>query len=142
MGVSISSKNYSADLGGGGFFRFRHKVAELVNKEFGQHYDDVRKGDYIFDQKERSEFYAKHDAKTRKMVADGIIPIEIADFCYQSDTRGSIDTRQAKMIYESIKDYDDNICYGYAGRRDCAMFADLKQIFKDGAETRKHIRWY
>lgn len=41
-----------------------------------------------------------------------------------------------------IKDYDDDICYGYCGRSDCAMFKDFKQLIKDGADTEMGIEWY
>lgn len=37
MGVTIKSKNLSADMGYMGFNRFRQKVAELSNSEFGKH---------------------------------------------------------------------------------------------------------
>lgn len=141
MGITLHSKNHSVDMGYGGFFRFRSKVANLVNEEFGKHYEDVKKGSYLFNEKEREKFFAEYDAKTNKFIEDNIVSPEIANFCYQSDSEGSIDQRQAKAIYNIIKDYNDDICYGYAGRPDCAMFSDLKQIFKDGAETRKYIRW-
>ena len=41
-----------------------------------------------------------------------------------------------------LKDYDDDICYGYCGRSDCAMFKDFKQLIKDGADTEMGIEWY
>lgn len=140
MGITLRSKNCTADMGYGGFLRFRSKVAELVNEEFGNHYEDARQGSYL-DGEKRAIFFNEYDAKTEKLIEDNIVTREIANFCYQPDVEGSIDQRQAKQIYEVIKDYDDNICYGYAGRPDCAMFSDLKRIFKDGAETRKYIRW-
>ena len=33
-----------------------------------------------------------------------------------------MDTEHCKSIWEIIKDYNDDICYGYAGRSDCAKF--------------------
>lgn len=38
MGVTVKSKNYSIDLGYGGFNKLRTKVAELTGDEIGQHY--------------------------------------------------------------------------------------------------------
>ena len=141
MGITIKSKNFSADMGYVGFNRFRNKVAELSNKEFGKHYKDLESSIVIFNEKEREEYFQKYDAKTEKLVEKNLISEEIANFCYQSDCEGSIDQDQAKQIYEKIKDYDDNICYGYSGRSDCAMFSDLKNIFKDCAENGGTVDW-
>lgn len=52
------------------------------------------------------------------------------------------DADHCKSVYEIIKDYDDDICYGYCGRSDCAMFKDFKQLIKDGADTEMGIEWY
>ena len=40
-----------------------------------------------------------------------------------------------------IGNYDDNICYGYAGREDCAMFRDFKKILEDCAEHKCSMVW-
>jgi len=89
----------------------------------------------------RKEFFKKYNLETNKLVKDNIISSYIANFCYQSDCSGSINQDQAKEIYYKIKDYDDDICYGYLGRSDCAMFSDLKNIFKDCVENGDTIDW-
>ena len=43
---------------------------------------------------------------------------------------------------KSIKDYDDDILYGYAGRKDCAKFADFKKIVKDGIDSGDGFSWF
>ncbi|WP_171029401.1 hypothetical protein [Dorea longicatena] len=43
---------------------------------------------------------------------------------------------------EVIKDYDDNICYGYAGQRDCAMFKDFKRLVMDCIDTGTIMKWW
>ncbi|PLS19374.1 hypothetical protein CVD28_02870 [Bacillus sp. M6-12] len=139
MGITIKSKNFSADIGYGGFGRFRKKVATLSNSEFGNHYEELDKAMFIYG--ERDAFYKTYNAKTDKLLEANVITVEIANFCYQSDCEGSIDQHQAKQIYEKIKDYNDDICYGYAGRSDCAMFSDLKNIFKDCAENGGSVKW-
>lgn len=140
MGVTIESKNFSADMGYGGFNRFRTKVAQLSHIEFGKHYAELENTMFLFGT-EREEYFKKYDAKTKNLIKTNIVTVEIANFCYQSDCEGDIDQEQAKQIYEKIRDYDDNICYGYAGRPDCAMFSDLKNIFKDCAENGNAIEW-
>ncbi|MTI49477.1 MAG: hypothetical protein FH761_16715 [Firmicutes bacterium] len=140
MGITIESKNFSADMGYGGFNRFRNKVATLSNLEFGNHYKKLDSTIFLMGA-ERESYFKKYNLETEKLIKDGITTVEIANFCYQSDCEGSIDQNQAKQIYEKIKDYDDNICYGYAGRSDCAMFDDLKNIFRDCAENGGTVEW-
>jgi hypothetical protein len=142
VGITIKSKNHSADLGYGGFNRFRNKVATLSNLIFGKHYANLDSSrTFLLSDDERKSFFKKYNAKTDELIEANIITVEIANFCYQSDCEGSIDQDQAKQIYEKIKDYDDDICYGYAGRSDCAMFFDLKNIFGDCAENGGKVKW-
>ncbi|MGF7535016.1 hypothetical protein AAGG74_15205 [Bacillus mexicanus] len=140
MGITIRSKNFSADMGYGGFGRFRNKVATLYSLEFGKHYEELNRGMFLM-KDERESFFKEYNKKTEELVKSNKITDEIANFCYQPDCDGSVDQNQAKQIYEKIKDYDDDICYGYAGRSDCAMFSDLKDIFKDCAENGEKIDW-
>lgn len=46
-----------------------------------------------------------------------------------------------KEILKVIGDYDDNICYGYAGRSDCAMFRDFKAILQDCVDNKCDMVW-
>lgn len=142
MGVTIGSKNYSCDLGYGGFGNFREKVAELASAEFGKHYSSLSEPGVMFlTGGERKKYFSVYNVKTQSLVDNGFVTDEIANFCYQSDCDGKIDKEQASQIYEKIKDYDDDICYGYAGRNDCAMFKDLKQIFKDCTDNGGCVEW-
>ena len=140
MGVTMESKNLSADMGCGGFNKFRNKVAQLSHVEFGKHYSKLEDAMFLSGI-ERDQYFKKYDEKTKELIKENIVTVEIANFCYQSDCEGSINKDQAIQIYEKIKDYDDNICYGYAGRFDCAMFSDLKDIFKDCVENGGTIEW-
>ena len=141
MGITIESNNFSADMGYGGFMRFRNKVAELSNSEFGQHYAKLSDAKFLKGE-ERELFFNEYDEKTRDLVKENVVTVEIANFCYQYDGEGSIDQEHAKQIYEKIIDYDDKFCYGYAGRLDCAMFSDLKKIIKDCTENGGTVDWY
>ncbi|MEK3955682.1 MULTISPECIES: hypothetical protein [unclassified Psychrobacillus] len=141
MGVTIKSKSFSADMGYGGFNLYRKKIATLSSLEFGNHFSKLDKAMSLPDM-DREAFYKKYNKQTDELIKRNVITSEIANFCYQSDCEGSIDQRQAKLIYEKIKDEDDNICYGYAGRSDCAMFSDLKHIFKDCAENGGKVKWH
>lgn len=141
MGVTISSKNCSCDMGYFGFARLRCKVAELKNVEFGIHRSSLERT-IPFGEDERKEFFEKYNAITTKMVNEGKVSAEIANFCYQSDCEGKIKRKRAAVIYKTIKDCDDKTLYGYTGRVDCATFEDLKNIFKDCVEHGGTVEWY
>lgn len=44
-------------------------------------------------------------------------------------------------VIKVIGDYDDAIHYGYAGRKDCAMFRDFKAILTDCAVHKCDMVW-
>ena len=136
MGVTLSSKNYSIDMGYIGFFNLRKKVAELVNQKLGEHYDLLSDLICIFDKTKRIEACAKYDEKTIEIQKEFKITKGIIKFLYKSDCNGSISFAQCKQIYKYIKDYDDNIIYGY-----CAMFKDFKAIIIDCVENKCSMKW-
>lgn len=140
MGITIESKNFSTDMGYIGFNRFRKKVAFLSDLEFGKHYAKLENAMFIFGEDNKKLFFKEYNDKTDELVNKNIITVEIANFCYQSDCSGYINQEQAKQIYEKIKNYNDDICYGYAGRSDCAMFSDLKNIEFDNDVADKILK--
>ncbi|KJS84971.1 MAG: hypothetical protein JM58_09380 [Peptococcaceae bacterium BICA1-8] len=132
MGVTISSKRYSCDVGYGGFNRFRNAVAEKTSDKFYKHYLRLSNSDVVFlSGEERKVFFKKYDDDTIKFVERNEVTEEVANFLFQSDCGGKIDRKQARQIYELIKECDDNIVFGYIGRKDCAKMADMKNIFSD-----------
>ena len=138
MGITISSKRHSCDMGYGGFGRFRNTVAEKVNVDFHQHYLSLSDSKVMFlSGKEREDYFKEYDASTNKYIEQGIVTIEVANFLYQSDCEGKIDRKQAKQIYELIKECDDDHYFGYSGRVDCAKMSNLKNIFSD----KTNVKW-
>ena len=136
MGVTISSKRYSCDMGYGGFDRARNAIAEKVSGEFYKHYLKLSDAEVMFLMgKARKDFFEKYDATTKEYINQNTVTVEVANFLYQSDCSGKIDRKQAKEIYTLIKECDDNISFGYSGRSDCAKMSDLKKIFSDGTKV-------
>lgn len=141
MGVTIDSKNYSIDLGCGGFNNLRTKIAELTAPDIYEHYKKLEKGILLFGTM-KEMFFKDYNAEIQKLSEkyneenDNIL-----DFLYASDCGGEMDTEHCKSIYETIKNYDDDICYGYCGRQDCAMFKDFKKLVKDCIDTRTSMVW-
>ena len=141
MGVTIGSKKYSIDMGCGGFNNLRKKVAELTGKEIGEHYKELDKGMFISGT-EREDFFKKYNKKIGDLENTFKIPRGILMFLYASDCEGEITSSKCKQIYEVIKDYDDDILYGYCGRSDCAKFKDFKEIVKDCIDNKCAMEWF
>ncbi|MBD5112112.1 MAG: hypothetical protein HDT42_06185 [Ruminococcaceae bacterium] len=147
MGVTVkcrkTGKGY--DLSYNGFRRFRERVAHLLNEEFGTHYAKLPSlaEKFAFDNgSDRCKLaFDEFDRETEKLIAKHKINKRAVNFLFQPDTDGKIPPSVCKIIYAVIKDYDDNICYGYAGRSDCAMFSDLKAVFKDCCDTNSCLIW-
>ena len=142
MGVTIWSKNHEADCSYGGFRNLRQKVADLTSPQIGTFYrklDDAPP----FGQ-ERTKFFKKYDedlqALANKLQKEPK-KLRILDFLYQSDCEGKAGRLACRAIWEVIKDYDDNYCYGYAGRPDCMMWSDFKKIIQDCIETKTPMNW-
>ena len=140
MGVTIESKNHSIDLGGWGFICLRTKVAELAAPDICEHYKKSMDGMRLYDK--RKAFYESYNAKIAELDKryEGKMS-DILDFLYESDCDAKMDTDHCRSIYEVIKNYDDDILYGYSGRKDCAKFADFKKIVKDGIDSGDGFSW-
>lgn len=141
MGVTVRSKNYFINLGYGGFVNLKQKVAELTAEDIYEHYKKLEQGLFKIGEDKRI-FFEKYDEKIMELSKkyegkkDNIL-----GFLYASDCEGKMSAAVCKDIYEVIKDYDDNICYGYCGR-DYGMFCDFKDIVRDCIENNCEMIWY
>lgn len=142
MGITIKCKKNgeSIDVSYFGFNRLRNKIAELVSDEVAAHYkqlDDFTKIPY----EDRKKFFADYDEETERMIQEKKLPIKVADFLYQSDCEGKICYGACKELLKIIGEYDDDIRYGYTGRKDCAMFKDFKRILEDCVTNKCYMEW-
>ena len=114
MGVTIESKNHYIDLGYGGFMCLRTKVAELAAPDIFEHYKKSIDGMRLYDENERKAFYKSYNAKIAELDRkyNGRMS-DILDFLYKSDCSAEMDVSHCRSIYEVIKDYDDDISYGF-----------------------------
>lgn len=141
MGITMKSKNYSIDMGYFGFSGLRRKVANLAGEEIGLHYNHLYDGVFLFGEK-KEKFFTEYNKKINELekkfnIADGIL-----DFLYASDCKAKISSKKCKQVYKIIKDYDDDVLYGYSGRKDCAKFKDFKKIVKDCIDSKCCMEWY
>lgn len=143
MGITIWSKNCEADCGYGGFMRLRKKVADLTSPEIGAFYRKLF-DDEPLSEPESTKFFVQYDKDflvLNNKLKKEPKKLRILDFLYQSDCEGKVGVRTCRAIWEVIKDYDDNYCYGYAGRSDCMRWSDFKQIVQDCIESKTPMHW-
>ena len=139
MSTTISSKTKSITLGGSGFKRLRSKVAELSGEEIKQHYDNLTQF-LCISIRHRKAFFEDYDRKTEELVEKYKNLEPVFDFLYASDCSAEFSSEECRCIWEIIKDYGDDISYGYPGREDCAKFADFNEIIKEWVDTGCELR--
>lgn len=144
MGVTLQCKKTgtSIDMGYIGFNCLRNKVAELTGEPFASRMKKLDRAVTSLPLGKAKQFYADFDAETQRMIDAKQVSIKIVDFCLQSDCEGSIRYGACKEILKVIGDYDDNIAYGYAGRKNCAMFKDFKALLQECVGNRCMLVWW
>lgn len=142
MGVTIKSKNHKIVLSYSGFYQIRVKVAELTEPDIYEHYKKLNDWRYVLVSKGEN-FSAEYDKKIVELDEkyDGKYT-QILEFLYTSDSHGEADAEHCKSVYEIIKEYDDDIIYGYRSGIEAVLFKNFKQLIKDGADTGTGIEWY
>ena len=142
MGLTINSKNHSIDLSYSGFYRLRVKVAELTAPDIYEHYKKLNDWRYVLVSKGEN-FSTEYDKKIVELDEkyDGKYT-KVLEFLYASDSHGEADAEHCKSVYEIIKEYDDDIIYGYRSGIEAVLFKNVKQLIKDGADTGTGIEWY
>lgn len=138
MGVNIKSKNYETEVGYYGFFLLRLRVAECTAPILGKLYWDMCNFHYDKEIVKMCYELLEQFSKENKGKYDKILEF----LCDMYDCQGKIGVRYCKAIYNVIKDYDDDIVYGYKGRKNPCKFADFKRIIKDGIDTKNGVSWH
>ena len=143
MGVTIECKKTGRgiDLGYSGFMRLRNKVAELMGEPFCSHYKKLYDVPSLMRPDEEKKFFTDWDTEAIRMVRENDLPVKVVNFLLESVCEGKIRYGACKKILKVIGDYDDNICYGYAGRKDCAMFMDFKAVLQDCVDNKCDMVW-
>lgn len=143
MGVTIKCKKTGRDidLGYFGFSRLRCKVAQLLGEPFYSHYMKLLDAPRFMEPDEEKNFCTQWDTEAARLITENNIPVKVVNFLLESDCDGKIRYGACKDMLKVIGDYDDNICYGYAGRKDCAMFRDFKAILQDCVDNKCDMVW-
>lgn len=143
MGVTIRCVHgRSADLGYGGFERFRSRVAWLHSEAFGAHYDKLIDLEVqLLEGEAAQRFTESFNSETAEMIQSKKVNIKVVDFCLQPNSAGKIRYGACKVILDAINDYNDNLVYGYTGRPDRAMFSDLRDIIAECTAKKCDLVW-
>ncbi len=141
MGVTLlcQKSGHGIDMGYGGFWNLRSKVADLAGEPFASHYKGVRTAPFFGEA--RKKYFEAFDRKTEELIRDKKVLLKIVDFCLQPDAGGVIHYGACKEILKIIGSYDDNIMYGYCGRPDCAMFKDFKALLIKCVKNKCDLVW-
>ena len=144
MGVTIKCKKTGReiDLGYSGFMRLRNKVAELMGEPFYGHYEKLCNAPIIMQPEVEEKFWKDWATEADRILAENHFPVKVVKFLLAPDSEATTRYGACKEILMVIGDYDDNICYGYAGRSDCAMFRDFKAILQDCVENKCDMVWW
>lgn len=145
MGVTILNKNKCIDMGCGGFSNLRNTIAGLLPEEFAELYKAwTNPMNWLHTDSPNHLLNEEGNKRLSRLYAEGILTDEddpVIDFLFAPDCGGKISAKGCKRLYQVIKDYDDDIVYGYSGRSDCAKFADFKAIVEECAKKRLVLTW-
>ncbi len=136
MGVCLHSEDraYEMDMGYGTFFHLRSVIAGKLDSEFGALYTSIPKC-------RSKDDYDELNAKMNQVIADKKLEAvaDVLDFLFASDCEGEISTQACGKIFELVKDYSDNMMYGYQGTNN--SFEDFKQMLKECNDTGQKVIW-
>ena len=87
--------------------------------------------------------YEEYDRKTEELYIKYKKQYgKIINFLYAPDIEAKLTYGTAKQLLNLVKDYNNDVVYGYAGWGHGAMkFNDFKDILKDAVETRSYWGW-
>jgi len=147
MGITIHNHKYSIDMGYGGFLNLRTTIARLLNcEEFVNAYKELglppyRRAEQMgFD--DVKDYWNAYDERVQDICERNNLDPYVIDFLYRSDASyDSVSITTCRHLWKFIKDYDDNILYGYCGRPDCAKFKDFKNIVESCVQDRRVMRF-
>lgn len=141
MGVNLENKNMSLVLPTSRFHAFRKVIAQQIHPDFGNFYNQADEGMFLTGEEEK-KFWEAYDKRLVTVDEEFNISHPLLDFLYASDTEGNASVACCHEIYNLIKDYDDNLCYGYCARPNEPRFKDLKALIKDCIESNTELSWW
>ena len=88
------------------------------------------------------EYFDDYDRRAEAICEANQLDEEIVNFLYKPDTcTKSVSVKTCRHLWALIKDYDDDVLYGYVARKDCAKFKDFKEIVRTCVEDKRVMRF-
>lgn len=146
MGITISNHKHSIDMGAFGYAALRATISKLVPcQEFVNIYAELMDYNQAWQNSRfatMKEYFDDYDRRAEVVCAANNIDEEIINFLYKPDTcTKSVSVKTCRHLWELIKDYDDDVLYGYAARPNCAKFKDFKEIVRTCVEDKRVMRF-
>ena len=146
MGITISNHKHSIDMGAFGYAALRATISKLVPcQEFVNIYAELMDYNQAWQNSRfatMKEYFDDYDRRAVAVCAANNIDEEIINFLYKPDTcTKSVSVKTCRHLWELIKDYDDDVLYGYAARPNCAKFKDFKEIVRTCVEDKRLMRF-
>lgn len=146
MGITISNHKHSIDMGAFGYAALRATISKLVPcQEFVNIYAELMDYNQAWQNSRfatMKEYFDDYDRRAVAVCAANNIDEEIINFLYKPDTcTKSVSVKTCRHLWELIKDYDDDVLYGYAARPNCAKFKDFKEIVRTCVEDKRVMRF-
>lgn len=144
MGVSLYSNSKKVTqkfmMSYGGFFALRSQIANVFDKEFGEHYSQLLKASCSL-----SGDAEAFNKKMNQILADKRFDgkDDILDFFFASDCEGTISYQTCKKLYNIIKDvnFQSGFQYGSISNGIEKDWKDLKEFFLGCYKAKVSARW-
>lgn len=138
MGLTIKNEEMSIKMSYIGFAELCTTIAKLLSPDFAELYIALCKN------KISNEILNK---KLNLYFEKGILKNEdndIIEFLFMPDYEGHLSFKKCERLYEVIKDYNDNVLYGYKSGMFGyeTIFADFKELVKICIEKEYNLEWY
>lgn len=144
MSMTMESSRHKITFGYGGFLRCRMRIACLVSPEVGQHYEGLRNC-FNIPIEQRKAFFATYNKKTDKLIENGKLSEELAEFLYAPDCGAELDPKTVQAVLDVInngKDTGENERYGSVVWSDAATWESFKNLLWDCVFDGTKLTWY
>ena len=123
------------DMGYITFGLLRMNIAKAINKEYGDHYQEM----YYHPSADFTEF----NKETARLEKKHKLSMRTTDFLWISDADGRLSPFKCKALLDAIANYEDKALYGYIGRgrENCMTIQDFKDLLQECYEKRCYLLW-
>lgn len=143
MAITMKSSRHSIGFTYAGFLRCRTRIAYLVSPEVGKHYEDLQQF-FSIPIGDRKAFCNKYDLATDKLIKEGKLSKELADFLYAPDAGGTVQPAVTQKVLDVMGATSDNEdeCFGRPYTSNAATWSSLRSLLWDCVLDKTNLEWY